>query len=82
MTGSPYIYFPASANTSNLPDSTPTGLTYGRLQSFGTMTICGDTDGSTTEYINITAGYSVANATAANGLSIGYSTLKWKDNTV
>lgn len=82
MTGSPYICFPASVNNTNLTDSTPTGLTYGRLQSYGTMTICGDTDGSTTEYVNITAGYSVANATAANGLSIGYNTLKWKGNTI
>ena len=82
MTGTPYIYFPASVNNTALTDSTPTGLTYGRLQSYGTMTICGDTDGSTTEYVNITAGYSIANATAANGLSIGYSTLKWKGNTI
>jgi hypothetical protein len=82
MTGTPYIYFPASVNNTALTDNTPTGLTYGRLQSYGTMTICGDTDGSTTEYVNITAGYSIANATAANGLSIGYSTLKWKGNTI
>lgn len=82
MTGSPYIYFPASVNNTNLTDNTPTGLTHGRLQSYETMTICGDTDGSTTEYVNITAGYSIANATAANGLSIGYNTLKWKGNTI
>lgn len=82
MTGSPYIKFPSSANNTVLDNNTPTGLTYGRLQSYGTMTICGDTDGSTTEYVNITAGYNITNATAANGLSIGYNTLKWKGNTI
>ena len=82
MTGSSYISFNGSANNTILTNSTPTGLTYGRLQSYGTMTICGDTDGTTTEYVNITAGYPVANATSANGLSIGYNTLKWKGNTI
>ena len=76
MTGTPYINMPASAAT--ISDSQPFGITYGRIQSYGTMTIAADTDGSTTEYINLTAGYGIANATAANGLSIGYDSLKWK----
>ena len=80
MAGTPYINMPASAAT--ISDNQPFGITYGRIQSYGTMTIAADTDGSTTEYINLTAGYGVTNATAANGLSIGYNTLKWKGSSI
>ena len=56
----------------------PTALSYGLLQGYGTFNIAADTDASTTEYAIITAGYSVANATAANGLAVGFNTLAWK----
>jgi uncharacterized coiled-coil protein SlyX len=56
----------------------PTALSFGLLQGYGNFNIAADTDASTTEYAVITAGYSVANSTAANGLSVGYNTLAWK----
>jgi hypothetical protein len=59
-------------------NSQPTALSYGLLQGYGNFNIAADTDGSTTEYAIITAGYGVASATAANGLAVGYNTLAWK----
>jgi hypothetical protein len=60
----------------------PTALSYGLLQGFGTFRLAADTDESQSEFAIITAGYSLANATAANGLAVGYNTLTWKNNTV
>jgi hypothetical protein len=71
-----------SATATSPSDSTPTALSYSRLQGYGNIHINADTDGSTTEYVYITAGYGTASSTAANGLAIGYSTLTWKNNTV
>ena len=59
-------------------NSQPTALSYGLLQGYGTFNIAADTDATTTEYAVITAGYSVANATASNGLAVGFNTLAWK----
>ena len=63
-------------------DSTSTALSHFRLQTHGPLHINGDTDGSTTEYVYITAGYGTASSNAANGLAIGYNNLTWKNNTV
>ena len=63
-------------------DSQPTALSYGRLQGYGDFYINANTDASGTEYLILTAGYSVANGTAANGMAIGQSTLTWKNNTI
>jgi hypothetical protein len=79
LTGSAYISFnSASANSTELTNNTPFGITYGRIQSYGSMNIAADTDGSTSEYLVLTAGYSISNAVASNGLAIGYNALKWK----
>jgi hypothetical protein len=80
MTGTPYINMPSTAAT--IADNQPFGITYGRIQSYGTITIAADTDASKNEFVNITAGYGVSTATAANGLSIGYDTLKWKGQNI
>jgi len=72
------------ATVSSASDSQATALSYGRLQGFGTFYINGDTDGSGTEPVIITSGYSVANGTAANGLSIGQAaaSFTWRNNTI
>ena len=80
MTGSPYITMPASP--ASLSDSQPFGITYGRVQSYDTIKIAADTDGTTTEYVILTAGYGLSNATSANGLAIGYDSLTWKNNNI
>ena len=79
LTGSPYIYFPASAGATT--NDMPTALTYGRLQAYGTLCINADTDGSTTEYLILTAGRGKS-STTGDGLAIGYSTLRWRDSNV
>lgn len=79
MTGSPYIYFPASAGATTV--DMPMALTYGRLQAYGTLCINADTDGSTTEYLILTAGRGIS-STTGDGLAIGYSTLRWRDSNV
>lgn len=79
LTGSPYIYFPASAGATTV--DMPMALTYGRLQAYGTLCINADTDGSTTEYLILTAGRGKS-STTGDGLAIGYSTLRWRDSNV
>lgn len=79
LTGSPYIYFPASAGATTT--DMPMALTYGRLQAYGTLCINADTDGSTTEYLILTAGRGKS-STTGDGLAIGYSTLRWRDSNV
>jgi hypothetical protein len=79
LTGSPYIYFPASAGDTT--NDMPTALTYGRLQAYGTLCINADTDGSTTEYLILTAGRGKS-STTGDGLAIGHSTLRWRDSNV
>lgn len=65
-------------------DAQPTALSYGRLQGYGTFNINADTDASGSEFLILTAGYTVANATAANGLSIGQAStaFTWRNNTI
>jgi hypothetical protein len=62
-----------------LPNSTPMGIARQTIQSYGTMTFNADTDGSTTEYLYLTAGYG-AGTGGNSGLRIGYaeSSLEWK----
>jgi hypothetical protein len=79
LTGSPYIYFPVSAGDTT--NDMPTALTYGRLQAYGTLCINADTDGSTTEYLILTAGRGKS-STTGDGLAIGHSTLRWRDSNV
>jgi hypothetical protein len=73
------LLFSATA-TAGPTSASPTALSYGKLQSYGTFTIAADTDGSKTEYLNLAAGY--ASPANADGLSIGNTTLKWKGNDV
>jgi uncharacterized protein YunC (DUF1805 family) len=72
------------STVSSAVDTQPTALSYGRLQGYGTFNINADTDASGAEFLILTAGYTVANATAANGLSIGQAStaLTWRNNTV
>lgn len=71
-----------SATVTAPSNATPTALSYGRLQGYGDIHINADTDGSTTEFVYITAGYGTAGSTAANGLAVGYSALTWKNNVI
>jgi hypothetical protein len=71
-----------STSATSPDNNTPTGLSYSRVQGHGNFHINADTDGSTTEYVYITAGFGTANSNAANGLAIGYSTLTWKNNVI
>ena len=80
MTGTPFIKMPASA--ASIGDDYPFGITYGRIQAYGDLKIIADTDGSQNEYIILTSGRGVSSATAANGLAIGYDSLKWKNNNI
>jgi hypothetical protein len=70
-----------SSNATYSTTSQPTALSYGRLQSYGTLNINANTDNSGTEYVNITAGHGCSSSTA-DGLSIGTDTLTWKDQPV
>lgn len=79
LTGSPYIYFPASAGSTTT--DMPMALTYGRLQAYGTLCINADTDGSTTEYLILTSGRGKSSS-AADGLAIGYISLTWRGANV
>lgn len=60
-----------TATTGGTTVNTPTALTYGRLQSYGTLAINADTDGSKTEYVILTAGRGMSNSTS-DGLTVGY----------
>lgn len=79
LTGSPYIYFPASAGSTTT--DMPMALTYGRLQAYGTLCINADTDGSTTEYLILTSGRGKSSS-VADGLAIGYVSLTWRGANV
>lgn len=60
-----------TATTGGTTVNTPMALTYGRLQSYGTLAINADTDGSKTEYLILTAGRGMSNSTS-DGLTVGY----------
>lgn len=79
LNNSAVIKFPASAGSISVND--PMSITYGRISSYGTLAINADTDGSKNEAVIITAGRGHSSS-AADGLSIGYSTLSWQGNTV
>ena len=76
-----YISFLTEASTS-VTDSTAFAITYGKIQGAAPISIIGDTDGSGTEYVIITSGYTAANATAENGLAVGKNTLTWKGTNI
>lgn len=80
MTGR--IYMASSA--SHPGSSAPTALSYGKLTGYGTFYINADTDGSTTEYLYLTAGYGQGAGASNEGLRIGYAanSLTWKGNAV
>ncbi len=73
------VKFSASAGTISVND--PMSITYGRIASYGTLCINGDTDGSTNESVIITAGRGHSSS-ASDGLSVGYSSLTWQGNSV
>ena len=68
------IKFAASAG--DTATSTPTALTYGRLQAYGTLCINANTDNSGTEYVILTAGKGMSSS-GADGLEVGSTTLKF-----
>jgi len=74
------IYFSSNA-TGGVANNTPTALTYGILSGYGTFYVNADTDGSTTEYLYLTAGYARGSTT---GLRIGHNvnSLTWQGNAV
>lgn len=76
MTDTPYINMPSSA--ASISNSQPFGITYGRIQGCGDLYINGDTDGSTSEYVHITAGYGAGTNGVSYGLGVGYNNLYWK----
>ena len=76
MVGTPYICMPSSA--ASISNNQPFGITYGRIQGYGDIFINGDTDGSTSEYVHITAGYGASTSGINNGLAVGYNNLYWK----
>ena len=65
-----------TATTGDTTTSTPTALTYGRLQAYGTLCINANTDNSGTEYVILTAGKGMS-SNGADGLEVGSSTLKY-----
>jgi len=67
------------SSVSHPGNSTPTALSYGMLTGFGNFYINADTDGSTNEFLYLTAG---RGAGATDGLRIGYETLAWRGNNV
>jgi len=71
----------SSAASTHPGNSTPTALSYGKLTGYGTFFINADTDGSTTEYLYLTAGYG---AGSTDGMRIGHATnsLTWKGQKV
>ena len=68
-----------AATVTHPGNNTPTVLSYGKLTGYGDFYINADTDGSTTEFLYLTAGRA---AGATDGLRIGYDTLLWRGNTV
>jgi len=78
MTGAISMTTGASTHPGN---STPTALSYGKLTGYGSFFINADTDGSTTEYLYLTAGYG---AGSTDGMRIGHATnsLTWKGQKV
>lgn len=67
--------------SASVSGSTPTALSYGRLQSYGTLCINADTDNSGNEYIILTAGKGLSSSTS-DGLAIGQSTLTWQGSSI
>ena len=70
-----------TATAASLSASTPMSITYGKIASYGTLTINANTDNSGTEYVLLTAGKGLSN-TLADGLAIGTSTLQWQGSNV
>ena len=65
-------------------NSAPTALAYGKLTGYGSFHINADTDGTTTEFLYLTAGYGQGAGTSNEGLRIGHaeSSLTWKGHRV
>lgn len=79
MSANAAIKFPATAGSIAVSD--PMSITYGRIAAYGTLCLNADTDGTTTEYLILTAGRGHSNSTG-DGLAVGYSTLTWLGNSV
>jgi hypothetical protein len=65
-------------------NSAPTALAYGKLTGYGSFHINADTDGTTTEFLYLTAGYGQGAGVSNEGLRIGHaeSSLTWKGHRV
>ena len=84
MSATNKIYFPNDGNYTHFftgGTSDHFSIGYGRIQGYSNIYINADTDGSTTEYILMTAGYGISSSTS-QGLKIGYNSFTWKDNTI
>ena len=79
MSANAAIKFPATAGS--IATSDPMSITYGRIAAYGTLCLNADTDGTTTEYLILTAGRGHSSSTG-DGLAVGYSTLTWQGNSV
>ena len=79
LTASHGIIFTSTAGGTNT--STPTGLTYSRLQGTSSFSINADTDGSKTEYLILTSGRGMSNS-ISDGLAIGYDSITWHGNNL
>lgn len=73
--------FLMDSGSSSATTSTPTALSYGRLQCYGTLAINGNTDNSGTEYVIITSGKGMSSS-VADGLAIGTNTLTWQSRNI
>ena len=65
-------------------NSTPTALSYGKLTGYGSFFVNADTDGSTSEYLYLTAGYGNGAGASNEGMRIGYAenSLTWKGHRI
>lgn len=73
--------FLMNSGSSSATTSTPTALSHGRLQCYGTLAINGNTDNSGTEYVIITSGKGMSSS-VADGLAIGTNTLTWQSRNI
>lgn len=64
-----------SGTAASIPTSTAMAITYGKIQTYGSLAIAADTDNSGNEYITLTAGKGLGGT--ADGLTIYQNHLTW-----